>query len=116
MKCKICDKDFFGLKCTNKWCNQEYIECDVCKNVIPEYESYSYRNGLSCETCLDKLQNKIDYERQQIINEENKKLINLKGLDFGENPVGKENRKLLKTQLEIAQKETNRIKIYEKRK
>lgn len=115
MKCKICSKDFFGLICTNKYCNQEYIECDVCKEVIPEYEAYSYRNGVSCEICFDKLKNRVDYERKQIINEEDKKRKNLKGLDFGENPVGKENRKLLKTQLEIASKETNRLKIYENR-
>ena len=66
-KCVICEKEFSGLKCSNEWCNQEYIKCQLCKEIIPSYEIYEYRGFNSCEKCFDDLKNKVDDKRERVI-------------------------------------------------
>ena len=57
---------------------------------------------------------KRNLERSEIIKEESNKTNFAKGLDFGDNPIGKANRKLLKKHIEISKKESRRLKNYER--
>lgn len=56
-----------------------------------------------------------DYERNQIIQEEYDKTKCFKGLDLSDSVIGKANKKLLKTKIEVASNESERLKIYERR-
>ena len=55
MKCEICNKELLGLRCSNKYCNEVYIECPKCKSVIQECKAFEYRGALSCEDCFDEV-------------------------------------------------------------
>ena len=89
-------------------------QCAKCKKEIEDRETYEYRGALSCENCFDDVIDSRDFERLEIIAEESKKTDKLKGLDFGDNSIGKANRELLKGKLEVASKESHKLYQYER--
>lgn len=90
-------------------------KCSICKKMFPDYETYEYRGALACEKHFDEAIKMRDFQRGELMAEENSKLDKLNGLDIGDNPIGKANREMLKTQIEIASKESGRMKSYEGR-
>jgi hypothetical protein len=93
------------------------VICSGCnKEMNDNSEIYEYRGAYSCADCFEKVQESRDYERQEIIAEEKHKLKPLEGMDVSPDTVlGKINREILKPQIEIASKESYRIKKYEGR-
>lgn len=93
------------------------VLCRGCKTeMFDDSEIYEYRGAFSCADCFDKVQEARDYERQEIIAEEKHKLKPLEGMDTSPNTVlGKINREILKPQIEIASKESYRMRKYEGR-
>jgi len=93
------------------------IICSNCKKeLINDSDIYDYRGAFSCEDCLDIVQDSRERERQEIIAEEKRRLAPLKGMDINPNTVlGKINCEILKPQIEIACKESYRMKNYEGR-
>jgi len=90
-----------------------FHKCYVCKKQIPESEAYEYRGAICCEGCFNEGVKNRDFERQEIMEEENHKLKPLEGLSFGDSVIGRANREILKGSIEIARKESGRIKAYE---
>lgn len=64
--CEICGKSFTGLQCQNKWCNETYAECRICKNVFREGGMYEYRGFLFCEEHIDEGEGKVDNKRKEV--------------------------------------------------
>jgi recombinational DNA repair protein (RecF pathway) len=93
----------------------ETYKCYKCKKELDASDTYEYRGAYSCEEHFEEVQESRDFERQEIMTEENHKLKPLEGLSFGDNVVGRANRKILKPQIEIARKESGRLKVYEGR-
>ena len=91
-------------------------KCSICGKDLDDYTAYEYRGMFSCEEHFDDMLESRDYQRHQIMKEESKKTEPMRGLDFGDNVVGKANTRLLSRQLEIASKESYRLKEYEGRK
>jgi len=94
---------------------EEKYKCSVCKNMFPSYDTYEYRGAYACGEHFEEAEKNRDFERQEIMVEENHKLKPLQGLSFGDNVVGRANREIMKPQIEIARKESGRIKTYENR-
>jgi hypothetical protein len=91
------------------------IKCSKCKKVLDEIDAYEYRGAYSCEEHFDEVIELRDYQRSEIINEESRKLAPLKDMDIDpQNPIGRANREILNRQIEIAAKESGRIKQYER--
>jgi hypothetical protein len=90
-------------------------KCSVCKKILSGWETYVYRGMFSCEEHFDEMVDKRDYQRSEIIKEESAKTEPLRGLDFGDNVVGRANRELLKGELEVCSKESGRLREYEGR-
>lgn len=91
-------------------------KCKKCKKELDGSEAYEYRGAYSCEEHFDEVCEKRDWERQELIKEEDPKLKPLKGLDLSpETIIGKANRELLKSKIEIASKESFKMKEYEGR-
>lgn len=90
-------------------------KCYKCKKELEESDTYEYRGALSCWEHFEEVQASRNYERQEIMIEENHKMKPLEGLSFGDSVIGRANRQILKGSLEIARKESGRIKAYEKR-
>lgn len=112
--CTICEMPLLnGLICTNKWCNEEHYECPICKKIINSTACYEYRGVISCGDCYKETIKKRDFQRQEIIEEENNKTKCFKGLDLSDSVIGKGNREILKPNIEIARKESVRLKDYE---
>lgn len=112
--CVICGDRLYGLTCENEYCNQGYCECSKCKKVIPTFDAYDYRGAESCADCFDSVQEFREHQRQEVISEEHKKTDVFKGLDLGDNVIGKANREILKPSIEIASREGGRLKDYER--
>ena len=91
----------------------DYI-CSKCKKELDGYEAYEYRGAIACVECFDDVQESREAQRQEIIKEESAKTEFSRGLDFGDNAIGKANRELLKPNIEIAKKESGRLKEYER--
>ena len=91
------------------------MKCSICKIDLDDYTAYEYRGQIACADHHDEMIEARDYQRSQIIKEENDKLEPLKGLDLSDSAVGKENRKILAGRIEIASKESLRLKQYEGR-
>lgn len=92
------------------------MKCSKCKKELSDSEAYEYRGAYSCEEHFDEVCEMREWERQQIIAEESAKTEKFKGLDLSpDSAIGKANRKLLKRELEIASKESARLKKYENR-
>ena len=64
---------------------------------------------------FDEVCEQRDQERRWLINEEDQKTKKFKGLDLSDSVIGKENRKLLKGSIEVASRESERLKNYEGR-
>lgn len=90
-------------------------KCSICKKGLDASETYEYRGAYACEEHFEEAQGKRDFERQEIMTEENHKLKPLEGLSFGDSVIGRANREIMKPQIEIARKESGRMKAYEGR-
>ena len=77
-------------------------------------------SNYTCKKCKAKLKaneaviDMRDFERNEIISEEHNKTKVFKGLDLTDSTVGKANKALLKPRVEIASKESLRLKSYER--
>ena len=89
--------------------------CKKCKAKLRANEAYEYRGAFACEEHFDEVIEMRDFERSQIIKEEQNKTKAFKGLDLTDSTVGKANKALLKSRIEIARKESQRLKNYEAR-
>jgi recombinational DNA repair protein (RecF pathway) len=90
-------------------------KCQKCKKELEASDTYEYRGAYSCSEHFEEVQASRNFERQEIMTEEAHKLKPLEGLSFGDSVVGRANREIMKPQLEIARKESGRIKVYEGR-
>lgn len=90
-------------------------KCSKCGKLLDEDETYEYRGAYSCEPCFDDVQAIRNGERAEIIQEEKHKTERFKGLDLSDSAIGKANREIIKTDIEIASKESQRMKDYEGR-
>lgn len=91
-------------------------KCQKCRKSIKACETYEYRGAYSCEDCFDDVIAARDFQRREIIAEENAKLSPLKGMDLSpDNAIGRANREILRANIEIASKESGRLKEYEGR-
>ncbi len=95
--------------------SDDKYKCSVCKEYFDGHNIYEYRGAYACGEHHDQAIKNRDYERQQIIDEEDRKTKVFKGLDLSDSVVGKGNQELLKAQIEIAKKESYRLKKYEGR-
>lgn len=87
--------------------------CAVCKTQTDSDETYEYRGFYSCSECFSSLIEKVDYRRQEIIEESYFKTRPLKGLDLNQDSIiGKANLELLKQKIEVCSKETFREKEF----
>ena len=93
----------------------ELETCPICKKEFELGQMYEYRGSVACGDCIEEAREKRDYERQEIIEESKHKTDKFKGLDLSESQIGKANRDILKSEIEIAGKESGRIKDYEGR-
>jgi len=92
------------------------FECSKCKAELDGYSAYEYRGIYSCERCFDAVVESRDYERREVMWEENIKTKPFEGLDIDpRSPIGKVNREILAANIEIASKESYRLKKYEGR-
>lgn len=92
------------------------MKCQKCKIPLTESEAYEYRGAYACAEHFDDVIASRDSERQEIIREETAKLKPLKGMDLDpRSPVGRANREILAPHIEIASKESGRLKKYEGR-
>ncbi len=89
--------------------------CSKCKKELDGYEAYEYRGAYSCTECFEAVIEGRESERAEIIKEETSKTNVFKGLDLSDNTIGKANRDILKSQIEISKKETSKMKNYEGR-
>jgi len=92
----------------------ETYTCKVCGAELTASETYEYRGAYSCAEHLDEMQAAREFERQEVIAEESAKTEVFRGLDLGDNVIGRANREILKPQIEIARKESGRLKAYER--
>lgn len=98
----------------HKNCVCDWYNCSGCGKRMSSFQSiYEYRGAYSCEDCFDKVREAREYERQQIIEEEKHKTDRFNGLDMSNSLIGKANREILKRDIEIASKESERIRRYE---
>ena len=88
--------------------------CSKCHKKIYDSDAYEYRGAIACEDCIDSVIEMRDFQRQEIIEEESAKTDKFKGLDLGDNVIGNANREILKGSIEIAAKESGRLKTYER--
>lgn len=93
--------------------NKEY-KCYKCKEYFDASDTYEYRGIYSCSTHFDEVIKDRDFQRIELIYEEDAKTKVFKGLDLSESAVGKGNRELLKPNIEIAGKESAKLKEYER--
>lgn len=93
---------------------KEY-KCSKCKIELDSDEAYEYRGAIGCDKCFDEVIKSRDFQRQEIIEEEKHKMKPLEGLSFGDSVIGRANREILKGSIEIAKKESGRLKEYENR-
>ncbi len=100
-----------------KNCVCHWNTCAECGARIPDSHASEYRGRVWCEGKhgFEEQVAKRDWERSEVMTEENHKLAPLKDLSFGDSVVGRANREILKPQLEIARKESYRMKSYEGR-
>lgn len=90
------------------------MNCQKCKTELTESTAYEYRGAFSCAEHFDEVTESRELERQEIIKEESRKTEVFRGLDLSDSAVGRGNRELLKPQIEIASKESARLKRYER--
>lgn len=93
-------------------CNKKH-EFDGVNGIEPNV--YSYRDIYACEEHFDEAIKIRDQQRNQIIEEEHNKTKVFYGLDITDSTIGKANRQLLSKHIEIASKESVRLREYEGR-
>lgn len=101
---------------SKKWYQRrddELETCPICKNDFELGQMYEYRGALACEDCIEEMREKRDLQRAEVIEEQKFKTDRFKGLDFSDSKIGKANREILKSDMEIAKKESQRLKNYE---
>ena len=82
-------------------------KCCLCGREIDGHEAYEYRGFTSCEEHFDKVIEKVDIRRTEIIHRNEAVTSPLAGLDIDtRSAVGQANRELLSAAIEIASKET----------
>ena len=91
-------------------------KCKKCKIELDAGDAYEYRGAISCAEHFDLVKSGRDFERQEIIEEEKNKTECFRGLDLSDSKIGKANREILKARIEIASKESGRLKSYEESK
>jgi len=89
-----------------------FMNCRKCKKSLEPHEAYEYRGAISCAEHFEEVEETRNHERREIIAAESRKTDVFRGLDLGESVVGKANRKLLAPQIEIASKESARLRAY----
>lgn len=95
----------------------QWEKCAVCKEEFYEGEMYEYRGMLSCEKDHEAMIKKRDFERAEVIAENQHQTKPFRGLDMANDSViGKANRQILKKEIDIAKKETYRTRQYERPK
>lgn len=87
--------------------------CPICKNDFELGQMYEYRGALACEDCIEEMIEKRDFQRAEVIEEQKFKTDRFKGLDMSDSQIGKINREILKSDIEIAKKESQRLNDYE---
>lgn len=92
----------------------DYV-CSKCKKELESHEAYEYRGAISCDEHFDEVIEMRDFQRNEIINEENSKTKVFNSLDLSDSVIGKANKQILKQKIEIASKESQRLKDYEGR-
>lgn len=101
---------------SKKWYQRrddELETCPICKNDFELGQMYEYRGALACEDCIEEMREKRDFQRAEVIEEQNFKTDRFKGLDMSDSQIGKINGEILKSDIEIAKKESQRLKDYE---
>jgi len=94
----------------------DIYQCAICKELLDEAQTYEYRGAFACDVHFDELMEVRDDERERIIAQESSKTEPLRGLDLSDSVIGKANKKLLSTRLEMCRVESNQLKRYEGRK
>lgn len=89
-------------------------KCAICGKYFELDQLYEYRGAIACEKHHDQLCEKRDFQRAEIIEESNHNTRPFKGLNTGNDSIGKANREILKTEIDIAKKESERLKRYER--
>lgn len=89
--------------------------CVKCGAKLEDHEAYEYRYVVACEDHIDEVIEDRDRERNEIMQEEERKLAPLKGLDIsGDNVIGKANRELMARHIEVSSKESQRLHNHER--
>ena len=76
----------------------------LCKKFFDLSELYEYRGSVACEKDFDKAQENADIKRAEIIEDNKFRTEKFRGLDLGDSIIGKANREILKSDIEIAKK------------
>jgi hypothetical protein len=90
-------------------------KCLKCKIDLEPSSAYEYRGAISCADHFDEVVEFRNFERQEIMAEERTKTDKFRGLDLSDSAIGRGNRELLKGAIEVASKESGRLKRYEER-
>jgi len=93
--------------------DDEMETCPICKKEFELGQMYEYRGALACGDCIEEIREKRDIQRAEVIEEQKFKTDRFKGLDMSDSKIGKANREILKSDIEIAKKESQRLKDYE---
>lgn len=89
--------------------------CKHCKKDLDESEAYEYRGAISCAEHFDEVIQNRKSEREALIEEESRKTKAFEGLDLrSDSTIGRGNREILSAQIEIASKESPRLRSYER--
>ena len=94
---------------------EELVNCPLCGREEEYGQMYEYRGALACVDCIDEAREKRDIERAEVIFEQKHKTDRFKGLDLSDSQIGKANKEILKADIEVAKKESKRIRDYEGR-
>lgn len=91
-------------------------KCSKCKKPLQSCDAYEYRGAIACDNCFDDVIEARDFQRNEIIAEESAKTEIFKRLSIDPKcPIGRANLELLNPMIEIASKESVRLKTYEGR-
>jgi hypothetical protein len=91
-------------------------KCSKCKKSLEACDAYEYRGAIACDDCFDDVIEARDFQRNEIIAEESAKTEIFKHLSIDPKcPIGRANIELLRPRIEIASKESGRLKAYEGR-
>ena len=91
------------------------MKCSKCGIELDDNSAYEYRGALSCSDCFEDVIENRDCQRREVMQEQHNKTKCFAGLDLGNSTIGKANREILAPQIEIASKESLRLKEYEGR-